>query len=355
MRPVLFELPSKALFFALLAVGTIALTQGASAKARRPGAWSSAVVPLACAWLVLGICGRAFVPSTGVFARAWPALPVFSYAVMLWTSLVVGWFVTMRLGRADGLAAADVAALYTWTAVASIIGARALYVLTNPGDFPSIADVLALWRGGLVAYGGMIGGFVATVWVARRRGVTLLRWADAAAPAVALGTAITRVGCLLFGCDYGAPTDVPWAIRFPVRSPAWLHHREHLGLPADAERSFPVHPTQIYELVAGLAIFCGLLWIRRRRRVPGKVFAGWVIGYGLLRPLIELFRGDPERGSVGPLSTSQLIGLLSVLGAGVLLWRLNRAPPLQLQAHGRFHPGSTASAPPSCGGGVPDE
>jgi phosphatidylglycerol:prolipoprotein diacylglycerol transferase len=144
------------------------------------------------------------------------------------------------------------------------------------------------------------------------------------APAVVLGTAITRIGCLLFGCDYGARSDLPWAIAFPKESPAWKHHVHDLGLAANALWSYPVHPTQLYESLAGLFLFGLLMFLRRYRRFSGQVFLGWVLGYGILRPLIEIVRDDDQRGNVGPLSTSQFIGIVSVLFGLALLVHLVR-------------------------------
>src|ERR1041384_2047801 len=209
-----------------------------------------------------------------------------------------------------------------WTAVWSIIGSRLLYVFTNLSGFNSITQVVMVNRGGLVAYGGMIGGFLASVYCCRKRGIPLLRWADVAAPSVVLGTAITRVGCLLFGCDYGARSDLPWAIRFPGKSamaplgsPAFQHHVQHFNLSSDAAWSYSVHPTQVYESLVGLFLFGLLMLLRRYRRFSGEVFLGWVIGYGVLRSLIEVFRDDDDRGlyTIGgvALSTSQIIGIVS--------------------------------------------
>src|ERR1041384_5300551 len=106
-----------------------------------------------------------------------------------------------------------------WTAVWSIIGSRLLYVFTNLSGFNSLTQGVMVNRGGLVAYGGMIGGFLASVYCCRKRGIPLLQWADVAAPSVVLGTAITRIGCLLFGCDFGPASSLPWAIRPPQGSP----------------------------------------------------------------------------------------------------------------------------------------
>jgi phosphatidylglycerol:prolipoprotein diacylglycerol transferase len=178
----------------------------------------------------------------------------------------------------------------------------------------------------------MIGGSLASWYGCHKRKIPLLRWADVAAPSVVLGTAITRIGCLLFGCDFGRITGVPWAIRFAhhpplgaAPSPAWTHHLETGKIAADALYSAPVHPTQVYEMLAGLFLFGLLMFMRKVRRFSGMPFLAWVIGYGILRPIIEVYRDDPERGGVGFLSTSQLIGMISVgLGIGLLIHLVRR-------------------------------
>jgi phosphatidylglycerol:prolipoprotein diacylglycerol transferase len=246
--------------------------------------------------------------------------------------MIVGWFLAMRLAGKDGIPPEQAGALYMWAAVWSIVGARLLYVFTNLDKFGSNPLAVAkVWEGGLVAYGGMIGGFLASWYGCHKRKIELLRWADASAPSVVLGTAITRVGCLLFGCDYGARTSVAWAIRFPKSpalgaqpAPAWTHHVRDYQLATDAAYSFPVHPTQVYETLAGLFIFAVLMYLRRVRKFSGEVFVAWVLGYGILRPIIEVFRDDEERGNVGPLSTSQFIGIVSVVLATALLIYLIR-------------------------------
>ena len=100
------------------------------------------------------------------------------------------------------------------------------------------------------------------------------------------------------------------------------------GLPHDAAWSFPVHPTQIYESVVGLALFGVLMLIRRHRKFSGEVFLAWVLGYGILRPLIETVRDDDDRGVYAilglHLSTSQIIGIVSVILGLLLLFVLVR-------------------------------
>ncbi len=329
MRPILLSIPSKPLFFVALALA--ALLFGRDLLRRRQGnrpplsANPLILVAAALALVRFRSPTASFVPEAGTFSQPWLPVPIYSYGVMLGTSMIVGWFLAMRFAKQDGIKTEDAGAIYMWTAVWAIVGARVLYVLTNLPTFAADPiEIIKVNNGGLVAYGGMIGGFLCSVFECRKRKIPLLQWADVAAPSVVLGTGITRVGCLLFGCDFGARSELPWAIRFPKGSPAWHRHVELYGLAPDAVKSFPVHPTQVYETLVGVGLFCLLMLLRRYRRFSGQVFVGWVLGYGILRPLIEILRDDDQRGNVGPLSTSQFIGIVSVLLAGALLVQLIR-------------------------------
>lgn len=327
MRPILVQIPSKVLFFVALAVAVLLFARDFLRRRRVPGSKLSANPLL----LVVGALAivrfrsptASFIPETGTFSLPWLPVPIYAYGVMLGTSMIVGWFLVMRLAKQDGISTEDAGAIYMWTAVWSIVGARLLYVISNPASF--LADPIEIVKvnnGGLVAYGGMIGGFLASWYGCHKRKIPLLQWADVAAPSVVLGTGITRMGCFLFGCDFGRRSDLPWALSFPKGSPAWQRHLSAYGLTPDALQSFKVHPTQLYELLVGFFLFGLLMLLRRYRRFSGQVFLGWVLGYGTLRPLIELLRDDDQRGTVGPLSTSQFIGLTSVALGSVLLVHL---------------------------------
>jgi phosphatidylglycerol:prolipoprotein diacylglycerol transferase len=334
MRPILVAIPSKLLFVAALILAVVTFVRELLRRRQDPEfqLTSTPLYLLGGAAALMAMRGGSLMPSAALFAKDWLSVPIYSYGVMLGTSMIVGWFLAMRLAKQDGIPAVEAGAIYMWTAVWSIVGARLLYVITEWRPQFENNPLLAfkVWEGGLVAYGGMLGGFLASWYGCHKRGIALLRWADVSAPSVVLGTAITRVGCLLFGCDYGKRADkLPWAIRFPQHpplganpSPAWQHHVEHFGWPRTELYSPPVHPTQVYETLAGLLIFAVVMYLRRVRKFSGLVFVGWVLGYGILRSLIEVYRDDDDRGTVGPLSTSQFIGLVSSVLAIVLLVKL---------------------------------
>ncbi len=251
-----------------------------------------------------------------------PNLPIYAYGVMLGLSLVVGWYLTLPLAERDGLPKETMANCYVVTALAAVAGSRVLYVLTNPDEFKSVADVFALRNGGLVAYGGFIGGLVGSWAFLAPKRIRLLAWADDAVPSLASGLLVTRIGCYLFGCDFGkrlpdgAPSWLKSLGTFPHwaagtlaagdGSPAFVRHLEvYRGTPLEAEllhqnASFPVHPTQIYESLVGLSLLGLLLWQRKHIRFRGQVFFLFVFAYGFARFLLELWRDDTERGTYGP-------------------------------------------------------
>src|SRR5262249_34036083 len=133
---------------------------------------------------------------------------------------------------------------------------------------PAAADTADLsilcLRGGFAAYGGFLGGALAA-WLALGRR-DFLAYGDTVAPALGLGTALTRVGCFLAGCDYGAPTRLSWGVRFPPGSPAFQDHLEAGWVGPYSPSSLPVHPTQLYEAVLGLVICVVTLQVERSRR-----------------------------------------------------------------------------------------
>jgi phosphatidylglycerol:prolipoprotein diacylglycerol transferase len=251
-----------------------------------------------------------------------PDVPIYAYGVMLGSSLVVGWYLTLSLAAEDGLPKETMANCYVVTALAALAGSRVLYVVTNPDEFHSVWDLLAFRNGGLVAYGGFIGGLLGSWAFLAPKRIRLLAWADDAVPSLASGLLITRIGCYLFGCDFGKPlpdgaphwlktlgTFPHWAegtLPSGDGSPAYVRHLDlYRGTPLETEllrrnQSFPVHPTQLYESLLGLLLLGLLLWQRKSIRFRGQVFFLFVFAYGFFRFVLELWRDDVERGSYGP-------------------------------------------------------
>ena len=221
---------------------------------------------------------------------------------------LAGFWTATRRGRRDGFSADHILDLGFWLMLGSVVGARTLYVVSYWEE--SFAgrpwtEIFMVQQGGLVFYGGLIGGSLATIIYSRVRKLPLWKLADTLAPSLSLGYVFGRIGCLMNGCCYGNVCDAPWAIRFP------LDHET---------RGLPVHPTQIYEAVAGLLLFFFLEWCYRRKRFDGQVIGLYLICYAILRGLIETFRGDyPVKYLFNILTPAQVVSVF-ILVAGVVLY-----------------------------------
>jgi len=251
-------------------------------------------------------------------------IPLYSYGLMLTASVIAGRLVAIRLAARAGIDTKLADRCATWTLIGAVAGARLLYVVTNVDQFSNPLEIVAWWKGGVVAYGGFLGGLAAAVAFCRFHRISLLAWADCVAPSLCLGLAITRVGCFLAGCDFGRDWNGAWAVRFPANSPASLEQARLGLLPSAALESLPVHPTQLYESLAGVVLLVLVLAVRRHQRVSGHALAAFGVGYGLLRYAIEIVRADPDRGAVGPWSTSQFIAMTTVAAASALVYLLKR-------------------------------
>ncbi len=326
MHPILFRIPLPQmplkLWWALLAASVIALgyaAMGARQKDRQAVLGSLVMAGLAA--------GAGFYWRSVTYQAT--HLPIYSYGVMLGLSLVIGWYLTLTLADRDGLPRETMANCYVITAFAAIVGARVLYIVTNLPEFEDdkhqqleFAKMLSFRSGGLVAYGGFLGGYLGSwAYLASHR-IRLMAWADTVVPSLASGLLVTRIGCYLFGCDFGkrladgAPgwlrklgTFPHWAqgtLEHGDGSPAYIRHLEMFRGSAletqlvSSNASFPVHPTQLYESLVGLGLLGLLLWQRKTTRFRGQVFFLFAFAYGFLRFLLETLRDDAERGEYGP-------------------------------------------------------
>jgi len=191
--------------------------------------------------------------------------------------------------------------------IGAIIGARALSVALNWNEFAQDPiTVLYVWVGGLSFHGGVAGGLLAGSTLIVRRKLPYGRMVDLVAPGLALGTAITRIGCFLNGCCYGAPTDLPWGVCFPE-------------LAARDGGLIPRHPTQLYALVMNLALFWLLLAIRPRLRRAGHLGLLYLVLYSVGRFVIEFWRKGATAevfAALAPLTEAQVASIAIALLAG---------------------------------------
>jgi phosphatidylglycerol---prolipoprotein diacylglyceryl transferase len=244
-------------------------------------------------------------------------ITIFSYGVLLAAAYLLGlWMAARRAGQA-GLDANKVLDLGIWVIIAALVGAKAMLFVVEFDQFTSSwQEFMTLLRSGGVFYGGLIAAVLVGIYQLRKHRLPLWTSGDLFAPGIALGYLVGRLGCLMAGCCYGRPTDLPWAITFT--DPA---ANLNVGTPLNQ----PLHPTQVYESGAGLLIFLLLLFLERRGRAfPGRTFWSFVLLYSVSRFVIEFFRGDDRGMPLASLSTSQLISLVLFPLSLIMLWYLSR-------------------------------
>ncbi len=248
------------------------------------------------------------------------SLTVTWYGVLVATGFMLGLWTASRRAQWAGFSAETVLDLGPWLIVGAVIGARTLYVIMfwrEQFSGAPLLDVFKVWQGGLVYYGGLIGSSVACILFAFLKKAPLWRLADTMAPSVALGQVFGRIGCLMNGCCYGRATTLACGIRYPEG-----HETHPAGLPATA-----VYPTQILEAVLTLCLYLGLAWHFRRKHFSGQVFAFYLIGYGILRSIVEMFRGDYPREQLlmgGWITPAHVVSSLVLLVGVALLLLLPR-------------------------------
>ncbi|MBS1839565.1 MAG: prolipoprotein diacylglyceryl transferase [Acidobacteria bacterium] len=208
---------------------------------------------------------------------------------------------------------ADAFLIIGMAGIAGIIGARLYHVLETPHEFFADPWPMIWTRFGFAWFGGLIGGFIALVILARSEKIPILEFLDSCAPGACVGYAIGRIGCLLSGDgDYGIPTSLPWGMSFPN------------GVVPTTER---VHPTPLYEFIAWMLIAL-ILWklgsatIQKGQATGGRIFFYYLILTGIARFLVELIRINPR--SFFGMSNAQAASVASVFLGVFLLISLKR-------------------------------
>tara|TARA_Y100000589_G_scaffold18695_1_gene15504 strand:+ start:11694 stop:12494 length:801 start_codon:yes stop_codon:yes gene_type:complete len=235
-------------------------------------------------------------------------IEIYTYGVFLALAFYFSVQWAVRIGTRRGFDEEMILNLAVVSILSAILGARSAYVYVYWDQFfaDRYWDIFKVWQGGLVFYGGLIGGVCGgiTYWWLKR--MSILAMLDVAVMSVSLGHAIGRVGCFFYGCCYGKIV--------PIGS-AWLslgHQFPHL----DGIR----YPVQIMASVGNALIFILLIFVLQRAKKPATITIIYCYIYSLFRFTIELFRDDPRGTILGVthLSTSQTISVV-ILCTGICL------------------------------------
>ncbi len=282
--------------------------------------------------------------------------PLHTYGVLIVTGFLLAMYVAHREARRQGRYADEVLDFAFWALLGGMIGARVVFIIVNWHEYfvdhpidhvfgIPIPSVLVIWKGGLVFYGAALGGFAAFMWYTNKhgiRGVDKLFLADILVVGVPLAHVFGRLGCVSAGCCWGdlaghldaaghVVQTFPLGIRFPEGALAyqsligsvdpdvasWM--REH-------HSTLPLIPTQLMESFGEGCVFMILMVVRSRKWFHGQVLLTYGILYPILRSIMEMMRGDTERGYVIPglLSTSQFISIGVALASLVTILVLRK-------------------------------
>lgn len=239
-------------------------------------------------------------------------LSVYSWGFSLSLAILLGTFIAIRLAKQVGFEPDRIIDLAIVLVIGGVLGARLFYVFVYEPEryLKEPLQIFAIWNGGLVYYGALIGGFITGTWYVLQKGLPFWKLADIVSPPLSFGYGIVRLGCFMNGCCYGRPTDSWVGVIFP-----FIEGAPHLD---DIAR----YPTQIFSSVFGFLLFGLLLYLWKRRKFDGQVFLVFLILYAIGRSIVEYYRENLI--VFWHITISQLVSLLIIVPAVIFYWRISR-------------------------------
>lgn len=223
------------------------------------------------------------------------SITVHGYGLMIAIGVIAAYTMAEYRAKRKNLDHEKIFNLTIWCLVGGILGAKLLYYITEIKDIIANPSLLLDIGNGFVVYGGIIGGIFSGYLFCKRHQLNFFRYFDLTMPSIALAQGFGRLGCFLAGCCYGIETHSVFGIVF--------HESDY------APNGVRLVPTQLISSGLDFLNFLVLVLIARRVKADGQVAGYYLIFYSVGRFILEFFRGDLERGSVGVLSTSQFISI----------------------------------------------
>jgi phosphatidylglycerol:prolipoprotein diacylglycerol transferase len=246
--------------------------------------------------------------------------PVHSYGLMLALSFLIGIWISTTIAKKRNLNPDIVSDLGVWVILAAIAGSRLYYVILHfeefRGDLFSIINPFQngqIGIGGLVMLGGLLGAIAAGFTYFKVKKTSFLPYADVIAPSVGVGIFLTRIGCFLNGCCYGAPASGTCSVHFPSISPAG-HFQEQM-------HASGLYPSQLFESAGGLVIAGVLFLLLRKKFYDGFLFYVMGLLYAVLRFFVDYSRHYGQGESFGPFSHNQVICIIMFVAFGSLIMK----------------------------------
>jgi len=236
---------------------------------------------------------------------------VYTYGFFLALAFLSAIYLGGQEAQRQGLSRTSFYDLCFYAVLGALVGSRLLYVLTELPTFAAHPlKIFALWEGGLIFHGGMVGATAAAVYYMRRHAIPWRPAFDSLAVGMPVGQALGRVGCFMAGCCYGAPSSLPWAVTF-TNPESLCPVKEQL------------HPSQLYEALLLMGVFGILYRLRTRKRFQGQLMLTYFALAGAVRFCTEFVRNPGDyRGPIifANMPLTQVTALVIAVVSGVLLW-----------------------------------
>ncbi|WP_418791645.1 prolipoprotein diacylglyceryl transferase [Phosphitispora sp. TUW77] len=237
------------------------------------------------------------------------SLTIYAWGFTLSLAILLGTLLAVRLAGRIEMNSEQILDLAIVLVVGGVVGARLFYVFVYEPEryLREPLQIFAIWKGGLVYYGALIGGFITGTWYVIRKKLPFWSLADLVSPSLALGYGIVRLGCFMNGCCYGKETGSFVGVIFQYIE----------GMPCTD--LVPRYPTQLFSSVIGFLLFGILIFIWYNKKFDGQVFLLFLILYGISRSIIESFRENLI--VFGNITVSQIVSAIIVLIA-LIFYRL---------------------------------
>ena len=234
-------------------------------------------------------------------------ITIYGYGLMIAIGVISAFLVADKRAQKMNLDENKLLNIAIWAVIGGILGAKFLYIVTQIKEIISDPKRILDVTRGFVVYGGIIGGIIAGVLYCKKAKINSMQYFDLIMPSVALAQGFGRIGCFLAGCCYGIETTSRFAVVF--------HESDF------APNGIRLLPAQLISSGLNFIHFIVLILIARRSNKEGQVAGFYLIFYSLGRFVLEFFRGDLARGSIGTLSTSQFISIFVFIIGLVFVFR----------------------------------
>jgi phosphatidylglycerol:prolipoprotein diacylglycerol transferase len=239
---------------------------------------------------------------------------IFTYGFCIAVGAILGFaFMTWQARKLFGLTFDQCNTLFLLLVTAGVVGGKLFIIFENPSLYLSHPKLL-FSGSGFVFYGSLFFAIPTMLWYFKKNKIPTLAMLDIMAIASCTVHGFGRIGCFMAGCCYGKPTESFLGVVFT--------NPQCQAEPLNT----PLHPTQLYEAGLIFSILISLLILRKYKQFDGQLFLIYLIVYATGRSLLELFRGDLDRGFIIAhiLSNSQFISLLFIGAAIYYYVKLNR-------------------------------